>query len=169
MAPQQKQEPTDWREGRRQRAWELYEQGWKQKAIAAALGVTQGAVSQWMKRGRAGGLAALRRRSAPGSAPRLTGDQRAELVAALAKGAPAFGFLGEIWTTKRIAAIIKELFGVSYHPAHVSRLMRALGQSVQWPVTQATQRNEAAIQTWRDERWPALKKRPKRKGEPSSG
>jgi transposase len=38
----------------------------------------------------------------------------------LAKGATAFGFIGEVWTTKRIAAIIKERFGVSYHPAHVS-------------------------------------------------
>jgi transposase len=99
----------------------------------------------------------------------LTVEQRVQLVDALAKGAPAFGFIGEVWTTKRIAAIIKELFGVSYHPAHVSRLVRALGQSVQLPVTQATQRDEAAIQTWWDERWPALKKRPRRKSEPSSG
>jgi hypothetical protein len=32
----------DWREGRRRRAWELKEQGWKQQDIAAALGVTPG-------------------------------------------------------------------------------------------------------------------------------
>jgi transposase len=169
MAQARKQEPVDWREGRRQRAWELHQQGWKQKDIAAALGVTQGAVSQWVKRGREGGPPALQRRTAPGSSPRLTVEQRVQLVDALAKGAPAFGFIGEVWTTKRIAAIIKELFGVSYHPAHVSRLVRVLGQSVQLPVTQATQRDEAAIQTWWDERWPALKKRPRRKSEPSSG
>ena len=47
-------QPTDWREGRRLRAWELHQQGWKQKDIATALGVTPGAVSQWMARGRAG-------------------------------------------------------------------------------------------------------------------
>lgn len=169
MTAQRKHVPTDWREGRRQRAWELHQQGWKQKDIAAALGVTQGAVSQWVKRGRDGGVAALRRRTAPGSSPRLTAEQRTQLVDALAKGAPAFGFIGEVWTTKRIAAIIKELFGVSYHPAHVSRLVRALGQSVQLPVTQATQRDEAAIAAWQHERWPALKKRQKQKGEPLSG
>ena len=169
MSPQRKHEPTDWREGRRQRAWELHHQGWKQKDIAAALGVTQGAVSQWMKRGRNGGVAALRRRTAPGSSPRLTVEQRTDLVAALAKGAPAFGFIGEVWTTKRIAALITELFGVTYHPAHVSRLVRALGQSVQLPVTQATQRDDAAIEAWHAERWPTLKKRPKPKDERSSG
>ncbi len=42
--------PTDWREGRRFRAWDLAQQGWKQQDIAAALGVTHGAVSQWLTR-----------------------------------------------------------------------------------------------------------------------
>ena len=32
------------------RAWQLKRQGRKQKDIAAALGVTEGAVSQWLKR-----------------------------------------------------------------------------------------------------------------------
>jgi DDE superfamily endonuclease/Homeodomain-like domain len=45
---------SNWREGRRLRAFELKEQGWKQKQIAQALGVTEGAVSQWMKRQRKG-------------------------------------------------------------------------------------------------------------------
>jgi len=36
----------DWKEWRRRRAWELSQQGWSQKDIAEALGVTQGAVSQ---------------------------------------------------------------------------------------------------------------------------
>src|SRR3712207_3297725 len=162
-------EPVAWREGRRLRAWELHQHGWKQKDIAAALGVTQGAVSQWLKRGREGGIAALRRRTAPGAVPRLTTEQRGQLIDALAKGAPAFGFVGAVWTTKRSAAIIQARFGVSYHPAHVSRLVRALGQSVQLPVTQATQRDEAAIQTWWKERWPALKKRPTWKDERSCG
>jgi len=39
---------SNWREGRRLRAFELKEQGWKHKEIAEALGVTEGAVSQWM-------------------------------------------------------------------------------------------------------------------------
>jgi Homeodomain-like domain len=46
---------TNWREGRRLRAWELHQKGRKQHEIADALGVTQGAVSQWLKRGREGG------------------------------------------------------------------------------------------------------------------
>ena len=48
-------EATDWREGRRLRAFELKQQGWSQQRIAEALGVSKGAVSQWMKRARDGG------------------------------------------------------------------------------------------------------------------
>jgi predicted transcriptional regulator len=48
-------EATDWREGRRLRAFELKQEGWSQQQIAEALGVSKGAVSQWMKRARDGG------------------------------------------------------------------------------------------------------------------
>jgi len=48
----------------------------------------------------------------------------------------------------------------SYHPAHVSRLLKAIKYSVQQPIERATQRDEQAIKTWKEERWPALKKSP---------
>ncbi len=116
----------DWKEGRRRRAWELKEQGWKQKDIAAALGVTEGAVSQWLKRGREGGVEALRRHPAPGPQAKLSAEQLAELPGLLNRGAEAFGFRGEVWTTKRVAEVIKREFGMSYHPAHCSRILRAI-------------------------------------------
>ena len=63
---------ADWREEWRERAWNLKEQGWKQKDIAIALGVSEGAVSQWLKRGREQGVAALGAHPPPGMKPRLT-------------------------------------------------------------------------------------------------
>jgi transposase len=158
-----------WREGRRLRALDLHEQGWAGKAIAEALGVTQGAVSQWLTRARAGGREALRQRPPPGPAHRLTVAQREQLPTLLAKGAEAYGFLGEVWTTKRVASLIRQEFGVRYHPAHMSRVLRQIGWSVQKPIRRATQRDEAAIKDWHDERLPALLAKPTRKGAPSSG
>ncbi len=156
--------PRDWREARRLRAWELKQQGWQQRMIAAALGVTPGAVSQWLKRAATGGVEALRTRIRPGPRPKLTAEQRARIPDVLARGAAAYGFVGEVWTTPRVAAVIEREFGVRYHPAHVSRLLRALGWSVQRPVRRATQRDEAAIAAWYAERWPALKRGPMTKG-----
>jgi len=95
--------------------------------------------------------------------------QREQLPTLLAKGAEASGFLGEVWTTKRVASLIRQEFGVQYHPAHVSRVLRQIGWSVQKPIRRATQRDEAAIKEWHDERLPALLAKPSRKGAPSSG
>ena len=161
--------PHDWREGRRLRAWELAQAGWTQRAVAAALGVTEGAVSQWLARARAGGVAALRPRPHPGVPPKLARDQLARLPALLARGAEAYGFRGDRWTCPRVAAVIETHFGVRYTPTHVSRLLRALDWSPQRPLQQATQRNAAAIEWWVTERGPALKRGRSKKGGPSSG
>src|SRR5829696_5732773 len=135
-------EATDWREGRRLRAWELKQEGWSQQQIAQALGVSKGAVSQWMKRGREGGVQALKRRPAPGAQPRLSEEQRMKLLELLERG----------------AEVIRREFGVSYHPAHVSRLLKALRQSLQKPQRRANQRDEEAIEHWKEHRWPSLKR-----------
>src|SRR5215208_40314 len=148
--------PRDWREGRRLRAWELHEAGWSGVRIAEALGVTRGAVSQWLRRGRVGGREALRTQPRPGKQPRLTAEQRARRPALLSEGAEAYGFVGDVWTTGRVAAVIKRAFGVGYHPAHVSRLLRRIGWTLQRPVKRASQRNEAAVTAWREREWPAL-------------
>lgn len=160
--------PRDWREGRRLRAWELYEAGWSGARIAEALGVTRGAVSQWLSRGRTGGREVLRTRPRPGKQPRLTAEQRAQLPALLAKGAEAHGFVGDVWTTGRVAAVIKRAFGVGYHPAHVSRLLRRLGWTLQKPMKRASQRDEAKVTAWREQEWPALQAKPGRRSARSS-
>jgi len=149
---------TDWREGRRFRAWELKQQGWSQREIARALGVTEGAVSQWMKRRREGGVEGLRKRTSPGAPPCLSEEQREQLKGLVAQGAPVHGFRGEVWTCERVAEVIRKEFGISYHPAHVSRLVRAVGLSLQKPMRRADQRDEEAIRHWKAERWPELKK-----------
>lgn len=162
-------EPQSWREGRRLRAWALHEAGWRQRHIAQALGVTEGAVSQWLKRARQAGSAALRHHRPPGRPSRLTESQRAEVIHLLERGAEAFGYTGAVWTTTRVAEVIGRELGVTYHPAHISRLLRRLGWSVQKPIQRASQRDEIAIAAWRTEHWPALKKRLMARAARSSG
>lgn len=157
---------TDWREARRLRAWELAQKGWKQKDIAEALGVSAGAVSQWLKQARTEGPEALRHRKGGGPKPRLSEEQVAQLPKLLAQGAEHFGFRGDVWTQPRVAALIRREFGVSYHPAHVGRLLKRLRWSRQKPLERATQRNETAIERWRTDTWLTLKKKPNKKDAP---
>jgi transposase len=152
-------QPQAWREARRLRAWELKQKGWRATRIAEACGVTRGAVSQWFKKAEAQGKAALYERKHPGPQPRLSQEQLEQLPALLERGAEAYGFRGEVWTCKRVAQVIAREFGVTYTPQHVGNLLRKLGWSRQKPMKRASQRDEGAIDSWREETWPALKKR----------
>lgn len=137
-------------------AWELKGEGWTQQRIAAPLEVTKGAVSQWMKQGREGRVEGLKRRIAPGASPRLDDEQRAEMAELLASyDAEDYGFTGKAWTCERV---VRWEFGVSYHPAHVSHLLKSLRITRQKPMRRANQRDEEAIERWKTKRWPELKK-----------
>jgi transposase len=160
--------PHDWKAARRLQAWRLKQKGWSQRQIAEALGVSEAAVSQWMQRARGGGPEALQRRPSPGSPRRLSAEQLAHLPALLHRGPAAYGFRGQVWTRKRVAEVMRVEFGVVYHPTHVGRLLKALRWSPQKPVCRAQQRDEAAIASWRDETWPAIKKGPRRSSRRSS-
>jgi len=148
-----------WREERRFRAWDLHQKGWKQVDIATALGVTEGSVSQWLTRARSNGVDALLNRTIPGAPRRLTDAQREQIPSIPARGAEPYSFHSDLWSSARVAEVIRRIFGVRYHPSHVRRLLHDLGLSVQKPAVHATQRDEAAIVQWERDRLPALKKK----------
>ena len=149
----------NWREWRRLHALELKEQGWSHREIAEALNVSKAAVSQRVTASREHGPEALRARARPGAPRRLDAQEIKRLPDCLSHGAEAYGSRGEVWTCARVAAVIKEEFGVSYHKAHVSRLLKGLRWTPQMPIERASQRDEEAIVKWRVEVWPVLKKR----------
>jgi transposase len=156
--------PRDWKEWRRLRALELQRQGWPQQHIAEALGVAKSSVSKWLAAARHGGQQALRARPAPGRPPSLSDAQKRWLPDCLWRGPQAYGFRGQVWTCARVAAVIEFEFGVRYHKGHVSRLLKELGWTPQVPLTRAVQQDEQAIERWRDDVWPTLKKRPAKSG-----
>lgn len=148
---------TDWKEWRRIRALELHLDNWKNVDIAAALGVSEAAVSKWLSMANQAGVEALRSHFGGGRPPKITFAQMRQIPEFLWHGAEAYGFRGEVWTCGRIAEVLREELGVVYHPGHVSRLMKQLGWTPQMPITRALQRNEQAIQDWRINIWPSLK------------
>jgi transposase len=159
--------PHNWKEARRLQAWELLQHGWSQRQIAEAMGVSEAAVSQWMTRARVQGPEALQHRPPPGVPRRLSAGQLASLPELLHRGAEAYGLRGQVWTRARVAGVIPRELGVWYHPAHVSRLLKAIQWPLQKPARRARQRDEAAIAGWHQDTWPALKKAPRRTSKPS--
>ncbi len=165
MNEKKKKQPENWREARRLQAWELKQKGWKQKDIAEALGVTEGAVSQWLKKASEEGLKSLYHRKGGGPKPRLKREEVEKLPSLLSQGAEAYGFRGAIWTRARVRQVIKQEFGVQFSLSHVGRLLAQIGWSRQKPIKRASQRDETAIELWRTERWQELEKKPSVKNE----
>ncbi|MGH7409278.1 MAG: IS630 family transposase, partial [Candidatus Methylomirabilales bacterium] len=150
-------------EARRRRAVALLDKGLGVRAVARQIGCSPTSVSRWQAEVQAGGLEALRPKPPPGRPPGLTARQRQRLLRLLLKGATARGYPTDLWTLPRVAAVIAQTFGVRYHPAHVWRILRGEGWSCQKPERRARERDEAAIQRWRQDRWPHIKKRPARR------
>src|SRR3954470_16379795 len=148
--------PGDWREWRRLRALQLERQGWRQRAIAEALGVREETVCRWLARAVSHGPQSLRAHPAPGRPPRLSSRQKGLIPEFLWHGAEAYGFSGEVWTCARVASVIQEELGVLYHKHHVAKLLKELSWTPKIPTPRAIQRDEPAIRRWRDETWPRL-------------
>ena len=141
---------------------QLKQQDWSQRDIADALGVSEVTVSRWLARARAGGPEALCAHPVPGRPSRLSLAQRHLIPEFLWHGPEAYGFRGEVWTCSRVAKVIEEEFGVAYHKSQVARLLKQLQWTPQAPIRRALQRDEKAIQSWRDEVWPDLRTRARR-------
>lgn len=150
----------DWKEARRKRAFELKELGWKPGDIAQALGVSAPAVCRWLSKVNAEpGVEAWRSKPARSGPLKLTPEQLRLIPDFLSHGAEAYGFRGEGWSCARVAKVFEEEFGVTYHRGHVARLLKALDWTPPLPLARAIQRDEEAIEHWRTEVWPELKKR----------
>ncbi|HEV7281114.1 MAG TPA: winged helix-turn-helix domain-containing protein [Pirellulaceae bacterium] len=144
-------------ERRRLRAAALIAEGLPTSEIARRVGSDPSSVRRWKAALREGGTAALAASPHPGPKPKLNDGQKDELAVIVRKGAVAAGFSNDWWTTRRVAKVVRDRFGVSYHFNHVGKLLKALGFSQQKPRLRASQRDEQAIETWRQRDWPRIK------------
>ena len=155
-------------EKRRRQAANLFSKDISAPEVARRVGVARQVAYRWKSAWEQGGSAALASKGSAGRKPKLTMEQTNQVTEALLAGPAAHGYKTALWTLPRVAALIKDLTGVSYHPGHVWRLLGASGFSCQRPERRAVERDERAIRQWKRTTWPALKKRPANSGAPSS-
>ena len=155
-------------EKRRLAAVKLFGEDCNNSEIGRRLKVCNQTVSRWRKQYVAGGKSALHQAGRAGRKPLLSADDQQRLVELLQQGPERLGFETPLWTCWRVAHLIEKEFGIAYHSGHVWKLLRALNWSVQRPVGRALERDEDAIREWKSQRWPTIKKKPVRKGAPSS-
>jgi transposase len=146
---------------RRLRALEMLKSGLSLNEVARKIGCAPSSVMRWRDRKREGGKKGLAVGKSPGRPRRLDDEQRRELVQILLAGPAFLDYPTDLWTTTRIAEVIRGTFGVDYHPAHVGRLMHQLGWTPQKPERRARERDEGKIRKWIKSEWPRVKKTPR--------
>ncbi len=147
-------------EKRRIEAASLFRKGVKQAEVARRLKASRQSVNRWYVAWKNGGVAALKAAGRAGRKPRITEAQLKRIEKELLKGPRSHGYSTELWTLPRIAKLIRKVTGEQYNPGHVWRILRRMGWSCQRPSTKAKERNEAAIEAWKKEEWPRIKKKP---------
>ncbi len=153
-------------EKRRLEAVKLFTEELNNSEIGRRLKVSNQTVSRWRKELALGGKAVLMAAGRAGRKPRLDAVGKRKLVDHLLAGPECLGYETPLWTCERVAHLIESQFGVSYHPGHVWRLLRAMKWSPQRPVGRALERNEEKIAEWKRKTWPDVKKKPARKAAP---
>lgn len=145
-------------EQRRHSAAAMLKQGLEPVTVARTLQVSRASVSRWRKALRIGGTKALAAKPASGRPPKLNGAQRQRITRLLLLGPIHHGYNTQLWTLERISEVIEQRLGVSYHPGHVWRILVNLGWSCQKPESRARERDEQAVERWRQVDWPRIKK-----------
>ena len=151
-------------EARRRLAVERVLAGYKQREVAAFLGVSEGTVNHWMQAyRRAGGMVGIAAKPTPGRPPKLTARQEKTVLGWIAKRPTRLGFTTDLWTSRRLAALIEQRWGIRFNSNYLVEWLRARKHTPQKPEQPARERDEAAIARWQAEDWPRLKKKREQK------
>jgi len=106
----------------------LLQSGMSQSQVARALNVSRQSVSRWAQVFGSEGMEGLQKKAKPGRSPKLTNEQKKELI----------GFLGKMTGHSKggyppsgteIASLILDQFGIEFHKNHIPRLLRSLKDS----------------------------------------
>ncbi len=147
-------------------AGRLLKRGLSEAEVARWVGVRRQSVNRWARQLAESGRAGLKQAGRAGRKPRLSPADLKKIEGGLKRGPEALGYDTSLWTARRVAHLIGEACGVTYHPGHVWRILRQLGWSCQRPTGRALERDEEAIRQWKKKRWPEIKKKPETRGEP---
>jgi transposase len=155
-------------QSKRVRAARMLRAGKPVAQIASAVGVARQTVYTWKRVLDERGIDGLRSMVDVGRPSQLSAADFRWLGTALRQGAQAHGFGTELWTLKRVGAVIKRQFGIEFSDVHVWRLLGSMGFSSQKPERRAIERDEHAVRDWKHKTLPALKKKRSESEESSS-
>ena len=149
----------------RQRAVAAVGNGMTHVKAAEVFGVTRHSVDRWIKAYSSAGADALRarKRGPKGERSRLKGWQSATICNLIRDRHPEQLKLPFVlWTAEAVRQLINRRFKLHVSARTVRRYLVRWGFTPQKPVRRAYERNDAAVQRWLKEEYPAIRKAAKR-------
>jgi transposase len=143
----------------RLQAGELILRGFDNDEIIDILDVSLSSLKRWRPKVESEGLHALARKSGSGRSADLTPNQLVELKTIIEQGAVAAGYLTDRWTSRIVADLIRNKWGVDYCHSNVRKILCNLGLSYHKPDVKSTKHSQAVVDHWRQCEWTRIKKK----------
>jgi transposase len=142
----------------------VLESGEKPSAVMKSMGLCRTSVYPWLRKARKNGLGALASRTSKGPKTLLSEKQKRQVRRwIVGKDPRQYGLDFGLWTRNIVRALIQEKFGLEVGLTCVGRLLAELDITPQKPLRRAYERDEKAVEQWRREDYPRLKRRAKRR------
>jgi transposase len=140
------------------------EGGEKPSAVMASMGLCRTSIHPWLRKARKDGLDALASRTSKGPRPRLSDRQKQQVRRwIVGKDPRQYGLDFGLWTRQIVRGLILEKFGAKVGLTCVGKLLAELDITPQKPLRRAYERDEKAVEQWKTEAYPRLKRRAKRR------
>ena len=133
--------------------------GYSSGDVADFLEVNPRSVQRWWKVFLEHGWDGLAAIASSGRPRALTATQEKIVLRWLQDSPTAFGFTTELWTSRRLAQLIREEWGISIHPHSLPKWLRTRGYTPQRPQRVPRERDLDVIAQWLARDWPRIKKK----------
>jgi transposase len=143
----------------------VVEDGEAPSEVMKTLGFCRTSIYRWLRKYDDQGMEALVERIAQGPEPKLNEKQRQQVKRwILGKDPRQYGFDFGLWSRRIVRALIGEKMGIDLGLTAVGRLLASLDITPQKPLRRAYERDPQAVEQWRQETYPKLRRRAKRVG-----
>ncbi|MGK2962833.1 MAG: IS630 family transposase [Gemmatimonadaceae bacterium] len=143
----------------------VIEDGDRPSEVMDSLGLCRTSIYPWLRGYKDKGLEALAEKIAQGPQPKLSDKQRQQVRRwILGKDPRQHGFDFGLWTRRIVQTLILERMGVELCLTSVGKLLASLEITPQKPLRRAYERDPIAVERWRMEDYPKLRKKAKKLG-----
>lgn len=132
------------------------------RVVIDSLGLCRTTIYRWIRAAKKKGLEALKAKKHTGPVCKLSSQQKQTIRKWICGKDPRqYGFDFGLWTRKIVQHMIQEKFGIQVSITTTGSVLAEMGITPQKPLRRAYEQDPVAVEKWKSEIYPCLKKRAK--------